>query len=68
MTYFVASFACLAGNPISGALIQGGGGEETADAEDYRYMQVFSAVVVAVGLVFFVAVRIFQKRELWVKV
>lgn len=67
MTYFVASFACLTGNPISGALIQGGA-EETADAEDYRYMQVFSAVVVAVGLVFFVAVRIVQKRKLWVKV
>ncbi|PWY73564.1 hypothetical protein BO70DRAFT_381532 [Aspergillus heteromorphus CBS 117.55] len=60
MTYFVSSFACLTGNPISGALIRNG--------TDYRWMQVFSAVVVFVGFGFFVALRVALSPKVWAMV
>lgn len=55
MIYFVSAFACLTGNPISGALIQG---------TNYRWMQVFAVLVIFVGLAFFVALRMAQSRSL----
>ncbi|RDH31467.1 major facilitator superfamily domain-containing protein [Aspergillus welwitschiae] len=55
MIYFVSAFACLTGNPISGALIQG---------TNYRWMQVFAVLVIFVGLSFFVALRMVQSRSL----
>lgn len=55
MIYFISAFACLTGNPIGGALIQG---------TNYRSMQVFAVLVIFVGLAFFVALRMAQSRTL----
>ncbi|PYH35080.1 monocarboxylate transporter 4 [Aspergillus neoniger CBS 115656] len=55
MIYFVSAFACLTGNPIGGALIQG---------TNYRWMQVFAVLVIFVGIAFFVARRMAQSRTL----
>ncbi|XRM40815.1 hypothetical protein ABZX51_004123 [Aspergillus tubingensis] len=55
MIYFVSAFACLTGNPIGGALIQG---------TNYRWMQVFAVLVIFVGIAFFVALRMALSRTL----
>ncbi|KAF5868499.1 putative mfs monocarboxylate transporter protein [Botrytis fragariae] len=61
MILSVVSFACLTGPPISGALIQAGGG-------NYLYAQIFAGTSIALSGLCLVASRVSKSGWSWVKV
>ncbi|KAL1301917.1 hypothetical protein AAFC00_006094 [Neodothiora populina] len=61
IVYFVSAFACLTGNPIGSALIEN-------NSHPYRWMQVFSAIIIFIGAGFFTLLRLSQSRKLTARV